>query len=58
MRSVFSLENNSRVVHLVNVTTTQPAALASHFLFQKDARKLRARGVPLDSLTSSPRELA
>lgn len=55
---VFSLENNSRVVHLVNVTTTQPAALASHFLFQKDARKLRARGVPLDSLTSSPWELA
>ena len=54
---VFSLENNSKVAHWINVTTTQPAALASHFLFQKDARKLRARGVPLDSLASSPREL-
>ena len=55
---VFSLENNSKVVHLVNVTTTQPAALASHFCFAKDARKLRARGVPLNSRTSSSRELA
>ncbi|AOV92372.1 TPA: hypothetical protein ACF373_004876 [Vibrio parahaemolyticus] len=39
---------------LKSVMVEQPAALASHFLFQKDERKLRAREVSLDSLPYKP----
>ncbi|EMK3363203.1 hypothetical protein V8061_001037 [Vibrio parahaemolyticus] len=44
-----------RTVKTHSVTGLQPAALASHFFFEKDERKLRARDVSLDSLTYSSR---
>ncbi|MDN2481671.1 hypothetical protein [Vibrio agarivorans] len=45
---------SAKVVHFESDTTKQPAALPSHFLFQKDARELRAREVSLDSLPCRP----
>lgn len=53
--STVAIETKHKVVHFENVTTWQPAALASHFFFEKDERKLRARDVSLDSLTYSPK---
>ena len=44
----------AKVIHLKSEMTKQPAALPSHFLFQKDERELRARDVSLDSLPYSP----
>ncbi len=46
--------NSAKVVHFKSDTTRQPAALPSHFYFAKDARELRAREVPLDSLPCAP----
>ncbi len=43
----------ANVIHLKSVMTKQPAALPSHFLFQKDERELRAREVSLGSLPYS-----
>ncbi|EGQ9186049.1 hypothetical protein F8Y89_23820 [Vibrio parahaemolyticus] len=44
----------AKIVHLKSGTLQQPAALPSHFLFQKDERELRAREVSLGSLPYSP----
>lgn len=44
----------AKVIHLKSEMTKQPAALPSHFLFQKDERELRARDGYLDSLPYSP----
>ncbi|OOI07471.1 hypothetical protein BIW16_02130 [Vibrio sp. OULL4] len=44
----------AKVIHFKSEMTKQPAALPSHFLFQKDERELRARDVSLDSLPYSP----
>lgn len=44
----------AKVIHLKSEMTKQPAALPSHFLFQKDERELRARDGSLDSLPYSP----
>lgn len=45
----------AKVIHLKSeMTKQQPAALPSHFLFQKDERELRARDGSLDSLPYSP----
>ncbi|MGY5537437.1 hypothetical protein [Vibrio brasiliensis] len=44
-----------RTVKTNSVTALQPAALASHFFFEKDERNLRARDVSLGSLTYSPK---
>ncbi|MBT0045509.1 hypothetical protein [Vibrio alginolyticus] len=46
--------NGAKVIHLKSEMTKQPAALPSHFLFQKDERELRARDGSLDSLPYSP----
>lgn len=46
--------STERTVKTHSVTALQPAALASHFFFEKDERKLRARDVSLDSQTYSP----
>ena len=51
MMSSTEAKRTHPTVHFENVTVTQPAALASHFCFAKDARKLRAREESLDSLT-------
>ncbi|EJA7359019.1 hypothetical protein MWW42_002230 [Vibrio alginolyticus] len=45
---------DAKVIHLKSEMTKQPAALPSHFLFQKDERELRARDGSLDSLPYSP----
>ncbi|MEZ8103336.1 hypothetical protein [Vibrio bivalvicida] len=44
----------TKVIHFKSEMTKQPAALPSHFLFQKDERELRARDGSLDSLPYSP----
>ncbi|TCN72777.1 hypothetical protein EDB60_103252 [Vibrio crassostreae] len=44
----------AQTVHLQSGSVRQPAALPSHFLFQKDERELRAREVSLGSLPYSP----
>ncbi|GAJ73990.1 hypothetical protein JCM18904_4942 [Vibrio sp. JCM 18904] len=44
----------AKVIHLKSEMTKQPAALPSHFLFQKDERELRARDGSLDSLETWP----
>lgn len=46
--------NSAKVVHFKSDTTRQPAALPSHFLFQKDERELRAREASLGSLPYAP----
>ncbi|MBS9932668.1 hypothetical protein J4H54_07920 [Vibrio alginolyticus] len=44
----------TKVIHFKSEMTKQPAALPSHFLFQKDERELRAREDSLDSLETWP----
>lgn len=41
-------------IHAKSVMVMERAVLASHFFFEKDERKLRARDVSLDSQTYSP----